>query len=145
MFPAPAAPWDVGRMLSWDGRPWSCFGYPKQHHIKLQSFLSAFQILLGTVLRGWRRFFCGASQITSLDAVYGVVFGVVTSVGGVGTGSGISMGWWHLPVLCSQRGAPELRVALKLLTGVSSEVGASLHSPGSAGSLSSLQLPPWVG
>lgn len=57
MFPAPAAPWDVGRVLSWDGRPWSCFGYPKQHHIKLQSFLSAFQILLGTAVRRWRRFF----------------------------------------------------------------------------------------
>lgn len=61
----------------------------KTQHIKHQSFLSAFQILLGTIVRRWR--FVEPPQ-SHLDAVYGLVFAVIT-------GSARATGWWHLPVL----------------------------------------------
>lgn len=90
----------------------------KAHCIKLQSFLSAFQILLGTIVRRSRRFM--EPPRSHLDAVYGIVFGVITSVGGVSTGTGSwsgnarAMDWWHLPVLWSRKGTPELMVSLLL-------------------------------
>lgn len=74
-----AQPTGMGTMELW---------LSKAHHTKHQSFLSAFQILLGTTGRRLRRFV--EPPQSQLDAVYGVVFGVITSVGGAG---GISLCW----------------------------------------------------
>lgn len=105
----------------------------KAHHIKLQSVLSAFQVLLGTIVRRSRRFM--EPPKAHLDAVYGIGLGMITSVGGVGTGScsgsARARGWWHLPVLWSERNprAQGFLAALKLLPAVSSEAGASQLLP----------------